>query len=43
VGSIGGQPSAFIMHGDDLYVALADNTVKRSVDGGRSWTVLAKP
>jgi hypothetical protein len=39
VGSIGGQPSAFLADGRDLYAALADGTVKQSIDGGRSWTV----
>jgi len=43
VGTIGGEPAAFIAHGDDLYAALADATVRRSTDGGRSWTVRATP
>lgn len=43
VGTIGGQPVAFLAHGGDLYVALADNTVKRSRDGGASWTVRTTP
>jgi photosystem II stability/assembly factor-like uncharacterized protein len=43
VGSIEGQPAAFIADGRDLYAALADGTVKRSTDGGRSWTVSATP
>ncbi len=38
-GNIGGQSAAFIGHGDDLYAALADGTVKRSTDGGATWTV----
>ncbi len=38
-GSIEGQPAAFIAHGDELYAALADGTVKRSSDGGATWTV----
>jgi len=42
-GSIGGEPAAFIAAGDDLYVALADATVKRSADRGRSWTLRATP
>jgi hypothetical protein len=42
-GSIGGQPVAFIADGADLYVALADSTVKRSADGGGSWTLRASP
>ncbi len=35
VGSIGGEPAAFIAHGD--------GTVKRSADGRRSWTPRATP
>ncbi len=43
VGNIGGEPAAFIAHGDDLYAALSDGTVNRSADGGRSWTLRASP
>ncbi|MEJ7893858.1 MAG: F510_1955 family glycosylhydrolase [Solirubrobacteraceae bacterium] len=43
VGSIGGAPAAFIADGSDLYAALGDGSVKRSSDGGRSWTVRASP
>jgi hypothetical protein len=42
-GNIGGQPVAFIAHDAELYAALADSTVKRSTDGGASWTVRATP
>jgi hypothetical protein len=42
-GSIGGQPAAFIAHESDLYAALTDSTVKRSTDGGATWTVRAIP
>jgi hypothetical protein len=42
-GGLGGQPAAFIGHGDELYAALADSTVKRSTDGGATWTVRAIP
>jgi hypothetical protein len=42
-GSIGGQPAAFIGHESELYAALADSTVKRSTDGGATWTVRAAP
>jgi photosystem II stability/assembly factor-like uncharacterized protein len=38
-GRIGGQPAAFTAHEDDVYAALADGTVKRSTDGGATWTV----
>lgn len=38
-GNIGGQPAAFISSGDELYAALADGSVKRSTDGGATWTV----
>lgn len=41
--SIGGQPAAFIAAGTDLYAALDDATVKRSTNGGRTWTVRATP
>jgi hypothetical protein len=34
LGKIGGRPAAFARHGDDLYVALHDNRVKVSSDGG---------
>jgi hypothetical protein len=42
-GRIGGEPAAFLAHDDDLYVALHDGTIKRSVDGGRSWSVRSAP
>lgn len=40
-GTIGRQPAAFTSHGTDLYAALSDGTVKRSVDGGQTWRVRA--
>ena len=43
VGSIDGQPAAFIATSRDLYAALSDGSVKRSTDGGRSWSVRATP
>jgi len=43
VGSIEGQPAVLIADGEDLYAALADGSVKRSTDGGRSWTIRATP
>jgi hypothetical protein len=43
VGSIQGQPAAFIAQGNALYAAIHDGTVKRSVDDGRSWSVRATP
>jgi hypothetical protein len=43
VGSIGGQPAAFIAHESDLYAALHDGTVTRSTDGGSSWSLRAAP
>lgn len=43
VGSIEGQPAALSADGGDLYAALTDGTVKRSTDGGRSWTIRATP
>ncbi len=44
IGSIDGQPAALESGpDDDLYVALHDGTVKRSEDGGHTWTVRATP
>jgi photosystem II stability/assembly factor-like uncharacterized protein len=43
VGSVGGAPSALTADGDVLYAALADGTVRRSADGGRTWTLRARP
>jgi photosystem II stability/assembly factor-like uncharacterized protein len=42
VGSIGGEPAAFIAHDSDLFAALADGTVRRSTDGGATWTLRAR-
>ena len=43
-GSIGGQPAAFLGRTpQELYVALHDGTIKRSVDGGSTWTVRSTP
>lgn len=43
-GEIGGQPAALLAAGkDELYAALHDGTIKRSTDGGRSWTVRSRP
>lgn len=38
-GEISGEPVAFLAAGDELYVALADNRIMRSSDGGRSWSL----
>jgi len=44
IGEIGGRPAAFEAEGtNDLYAALHDGTVKRSIDGGKSWEVRSKP
>jgi hypothetical protein len=44
IGEIGGQPAALDTGPDgELYVALHDGTVKRSSDGGESWSVRSKP
>jgi len=44
LGSIGGQPVAFIGSGErELYAARADAVVVRSTDGGRSWAVRSRP
>ena len=42
-GEIGGEPAAFDSAGDELYAALHDGTVKRSTDGGRTWSVRSRP
>lgn len=43
-GELGGGPAAFEAVGpDELYAALHDGTVKRSTDGGASWSVRALP
>lgn len=43
-GEIGGEPAAFLgRHPDELYVALHDGTIKRSVDGGVTWIVRSTP
>lgn len=43
-GEIGGQPAALVAEGPaELYVALHDGTIKRSVDGGANWTVRSTP
>jgi hypothetical protein len=44
IGEIGGPPAALDSGPrQDLYVALHDGTIKRSVDGGRSWSVRSTP
>ncbi len=44
VGTIGGEPAALLAQtADELYVALHDGTIKRSTDGGASWTVRSTP
>ena len=43
-GEIGGRPAAFVAEGPrDLYAALHDGTIKRSTDGGLTWTVRSTP
>jgi hypothetical protein len=44
VGEIGGAPAALLARSEaELYVALHDGTIKRSTDGGASWTVRSRP
>lgn len=44
VGEIGGEPAAFeAATPTELYVALHDGTIKRSVDGGATWTIRSEP
>ena len=43
-GEIGGQPAALLgQAADELYAALHDGTIKRSIDGGVTWTVRSTP
>jgi photosystem II stability/assembly factor-like uncharacterized protein len=41
VGAVDGEPVALTAAGDALLVALTDNTVMRSTDGGATWTLRA--
>ena len=44
VGETGGEPGAFLAQtADELFVALHDGTIKRSTDGGASWSVRSTP
>jgi hypothetical protein len=44
LGEIGGQPAALLGQSvQELYVALHDGTIKRSTDGGTTWTVRSTP
>lgn len=43
LGQIGGQPAAFESEPNGLYAALHDGTVKRSTDGGRTWSIRSRP
>lgn len=43
-GEIGGQPAALLAQSaTELYAALHDGTIKRSTDGGSTWTVRSTP
>ena len=43
-GTIDGQPAALLGQGaDELFVALHDGTIKRSTDGGSTWTIRSTP
>ena len=43
-GSTGGEPQALVAEDPEtLYALLLDGTVKRSEDGGRTWSVLVAP
>ncbi len=43
-GIIGGQPAALLGQSpNELFVALHDGTIKRSTDGGTTWTVRSTP
>ena len=41
-GQVGGRPVAFMVDGDDVYVALEDGAINRSRDGGVSWQLRAR-
>jgi hypothetical protein len=44
VGEIGGQPAALLATGPrELYVALHDGTIRRSTNGGASWSLRSSP
>lgn len=44
VGSVGGSPAAFEgAKAHELLIALHDGVIKRSTDGGRSWSVRSEP
>ena len=44
VGAIGGEPAAFLAHSpEELYAALHDGTIKRSIDDGKTWEVHSTP
>jgi hypothetical protein len=44
VGILGGEPAAFLARSEhELFAALHDGTIKRSTDGGTSWTVRSRP
>jgi hypothetical protein len=38
-GDVPGEPATFMAAGNELYVALTDNRVMRSTDGGASWSL----
>lgn len=43
-GNIGGEPAALLAQDPtELYVALHDGTIKRSAEGGATWTVRSTP
>ena len=42
VGQLGEEPVAFAAYASELYVALRDDSIRMSLDGGRTWTLRAK-
>jgi hypothetical protein len=42
VGRVGQRPVAFAAHASELYVALRDDSIRMSFDGGRTWSLRAR-
>jgi photosystem II stability/assembly factor-like uncharacterized protein len=42
VSEVGARPTAFLVWGEAMYVALLDGSIQHSGDGGRSWEMLTR-